>query len=118
MSMHALSNFPAFVFFVAVGASVITTSPSCSIARSIALCRAWLAAFSSFLAFLLDTGAKGPLVGYRTLLFAVPRGFLEILFFEFFFWTFFRDATLRDLFGTLGLPLDGILKVSFEDSRN
>jgi hypothetical protein len=88
---------------------VISTSPSVSIALSIALCLAWFAAFSNFLAFFPETGAKGPLVGYSTLLFLVPRAFLVTPFCALRFWTFVRLAIRRCLLGTLGLPLDGIL---------
>lgn len=89
---------------------VISTSPSCSIAFSIALLLALFCNFCNFLAFLPETGAKGPLVGCRTSLLAVPRGFLETLFAALRFWTFARLAVLRCLLGTLGLPREGIVR--------
>ncbi len=59
--------------------------------------------------------ANGPLVGARTLDFAVPRAFLEILLMEFFFWILARLATLRCLFGTFGFPREGIVNGGLED---
>lgn len=85
------------------------TSPSFAIASSNARCLAWFRAFSTFLAFLPERGARGPLVGCRTLLGAVPRGFLEILFVALRFWTLVLLAFLLWLLGTFGFPREGIL---------
>jgi len=90
----------------------ITTSPSCSIAFSIARCLAWFRALSSFLAFFPETGAPTPEFGIMTELVAVPRGFLEILLIEFFFCTFLRLATFLCLLGTLGLLREGIARIA------
>jgi hypothetical protein len=87
---------------------VITTSPSFAIAASNALLRAWFNAFSTFLAFLPDSGAAGPAVGWRTLLVAVPRVFF-VIFPAFRFCTLLRLALRFSLLGTLGLPREGIV---------
>lgn len=86
----------------------IPTSSSSSSSASNALLIAFILACSNFRAFFPLTGANGPLVGCRTLLIAVPLGFLDILLMAFFFCTLRREETRRDLLGTLGLPLEGI----------
>jgi len=88
---------------------VITTSPALAIAASNALLRAWFNAFSTFLAFLPDSGAAGPAVGCRTLLVAVPRAFFFVTFLAFRFCTLLRLALRFSLLGTLGLPREGIV---------
>jgi len=99
-----------FKIFNAPNSPVISTSPSCSIAFSIALRLALFCSFSSFRAFFADMGARGPLVGCRTLLLAVPRGFLEILLLAFFDCVLDLLAMRRCLLGTFGFPRDGILR--------
>lgn len=89
---------------------VISTSPTASIAFSICLLLKLFCAFSSFLAFFPETGARGPLVGCITELLAVPLGFFEIPALALLDWTLLRFETLRCLFGTLGFPLEGILR--------
>jgi len=131
MPSTSILSSPFFVVFdfVAFGASVVNsisrsfapfhqhlpviwTSPSCAIAFSTARCRAWFLAFSSFRAFFPDGGANGPLVGRRTLLGAVPRGFLVTLLTALRFWTLARLAIRRCLLGTFGLPREGIVVVA------
>lgn len=98
-------------FFLSVSCDipVISTSPCSSIAFSNALLLALFCALSNFLAFFPETGANGPLVGASTLLLKVPRAFLVTLLWEFRFCTFDRLAILRCLFGTFGLPREGIM---------
>lgn len=92
-----------------VNIPVIDTSPCSANAFSRARCLAWFRAFSTFLAFLLESGANGPLVGKITLLKAVPLGFLAIPAVALRLCTLVLFALRLDLLGTLQFATEGML---------